>query len=152
MACPIWMTSRAGGSSPHGAVMIRTSWPRSRRRSYVSRMCAFAPPGRGYAYGETMPIFNGGAARRSSLPSPDAPPRAFHGVAHHRAPLLTRDPVKVLPERPVSSVRSGGAIRDRAAQRGAVPALEFRPRRADEPRVVRVARTRFRDVQHRRVE
>src|SRR2546426_6509030 len=118
------MTSRAGGSSPHGAVMIRTSCPRSRRRSYVSRMCAFAPPGRGYAYGETIPIFKGGAARRSSFLFPDAPPRAFHGVAHHRAPLLTRDPVKVLPERPVSSVRSGGAIGDRPAQCGAVVSFE----------------------------
>ncbi len=25
MACPIWMTSFAGGSSPQGAVMMRTS-------------------------------------------------------------------------------------------------------------------------------
>src|SRR5437899_10856441 len=146
------MTSRAGGSSPHGAVMIRTSWPRSRRRSYVSRMCAFAPPGRGYAYGETMPIFNGEATRRSSFLFPGAPPRAFHGIAHHRAPLLTRDPVKALPERPVSSVRSGGAIRDRAAKCRTVVAVEIGPRRADELRVVRVARPGFRDVQHRRVE
>jgi hypothetical protein len=33
IALPIWITSRAGGSSPHGAVMIRTSWPMSRSRS-----------------------------------------------------------------------------------------------------------------------
>jgi len=33
MAWPIWMTSRAGGSSPQGAVMIRTLWPSSDSRS-----------------------------------------------------------------------------------------------------------------------
>ena len=33
IAWPIWITSRAGGSSPHGAVMIRTSCPMSRSRS-----------------------------------------------------------------------------------------------------------------------
>src|SRR5438132_1507944 len=31
IAWPTWMTSWAGGSSPHGAVMMRTSWPISFR-------------------------------------------------------------------------------------------------------------------------
>ena len=69
IARPIWMTSFAGGSSPHGAVMMRTSCPWSVSRLYVSRMWAFAPPGRGYAYGETIPIFMrlapAGSRRRS---------------------------------------------------------------------------------------
>ncbi len=38
IARPTGITSRACGSSPHGAVMMRTSCPSSRSRSYVSRM------------------------------------------------------------------------------------------------------------------
>src|SRR6266849_3072995 len=102
-----------------------------------------------------MPIFNGGAARRSfrfSLLLPDPSPRPLHRIAHHRAPLLPRDPVKMLAERPVSSVRSGAAIRDRAAECDSVVAVEIGPGRADQLGVMRVARTGLRDVKDRRVE
>src|SRR2546430_6729481 len=129
------MTSRAGGSSPHGAVMMRTLWPSSERRSYVSRMCAFAPPGRGYAYGETMPIFIKpaqspacGRETRSGLvvslvagepllaqlvsslrhPAAGAP----DPVAHHRPPPLRRRPPPMLADRPPAAPR-GGATRGR---------------------------------------
>src|SRR5688572_15027758 len=104
-------------------------------------MCAFAPPGRGYAYGDTIPIF-----MRSFLSS-DPSSRSLHRVAHHRAPLLCRDPVQVLAERPVSSVRTCRAIRDRATEGSPVVTREVGPRRADELRVMRVARARLRDVQ-----
>src|SRR4051812_28812841 len=99
-------------------------------------MCAFAPPGRGYAYGLTIPIFirlppddclflasrlrllRGVAStprlrprvasslvadepllvRPSLLLRPYPSTRAFHGVAHHRSPLLLRDAVEMLAE------------------------------------------------------
>src|SRR5688572_31417973 len=109
-------------------------------------MCAFAPPGRGYAYGDTIPIFN------FSFLFSDPSSRSLHRVAHHRAPLLCRDPIQVLAERPVSSVRSCRAILDRAPQGRGVIAFEVGPRGPDQLRVVRVARARLRDVQHLLVE
>src|SRR5206468_1494653 len=96
-----------------------------------------------------MPIF---MRSRSSFLLPHASRRPFHRIAHHGAPLLTRDAIEVLAERPVSSVWSRGATRDRAAERGAVLTIEIGPRRADKLGVMRVARARLRDVEHRRVE
>src|SRR6266508_1065979 len=119
-------------------------------------MCAFAPPGRGYAYGDTIPILinlwpQGPlplTARRSSHSSfpGDPSPRALHRIAHHRAPLLEHDPVQVLAEGPVSSVRSRRAIRDGPPQRRTVGTRELGPRRPDQVRVVSVTGTGLGDV------
>src|SRR5919198_6169016 len=96
-------------------------------------MGSFAPPGRGYAYGETMPIFTA-----SPLPSPAA--RLPHRRDDHRAPLLVRDPREVIAHPPRLPVRDGRAVDDRAAHVVGRAPLELGPRRADERRAVRVAR------------
>src|SRR5258706_3121084 len=183
IAWPIWMTSLAGGSSPQGAVMIRTSCPSSVRWLYDSRMYEFAPPGRGYAYGLTMPIFIGLVPRVSSPPasrrrldaSPagslvdslvgakpllvrslllrsHSSPRPLERISHHRAPLLARDAIEMLPEGPVSPVRRRRARFDRRPQVRGAPARIVRPRRPHEPGAMRVARAGGRNTQHTRVE
>src|SRR5512142_2883777 len=149
IACPIWMTSCAGGSSPHGAVMMRTSWPRRRSSSYDSRMYEFAPPGRGYAYGLTIPTFMR-ASSRSSLPHP--PSSSLHGIAHHRAPLLPRDAVQMLAQRPVSAVGRRRAFEERVTEVLRRTPRELGPGRPDELGVVRVARARLRRAENAVVE
>ena len=144
IAWPTWITSRAGGSSPHGAVMIRTSCPMSRRRSYVSRMCAFAPPGRGYAYGRHDPDLH------SSLLI--CLLARFTGSRTIERHCCCATPSRCSPS--VQCRPSGRVVRPSIARRSAAPsfAVEVGPGRPHQLRVMRVARARLGDVQDLLVE
>src|ERR671936_1241765 len=118
-------------------------------------MYEFAPPGRGYAYGETIPIFIKELVARSLLlraSGADSATGALYGVAHHRAPLLPRGPVEVLAEGPLAPVRfrlfcpEGGAelVRGGAGKLG--------PAGPHERSMVRIARSRLRDPKDVSVE
>src|SRR5204863_7090458 len=95
------------------------------------------------AYGLTIPIFIGRRSLSLLLSRPYPSPRALHGVAHHRSPLLLRDAVEMLAEGPVSSVCPCRALRDRLPQIGGTRAGEIGPCGPDQLRVVRIARSRL---------
>src|SRR5438105_8728329 len=114
-------------------------------------MYEFAPPGRGYAYGETMPTFIP-RGRSISSRSGHATARPPERLPHHRAPLLLRRAVEVLADRPATAVRHRGPLHDRPLQVGRGPPREIGPARPHEVAVMGIAGAGHGDVEQVRVE
>src|SRR4051812_37558429 len=102
-------------------------------------MYEFAPPGLGYAYGDTIPIFKTSRLLLLRTPRADSAACALDRVPDHGPPLLRRGAFEVLAEGPPPPVGSGRASSQCGPEVVGRRSGEVGPARSNESGVVRIA-------------